>query len=67
MDNYLSSLISSVFKKQPKGAEPDSPDATPGRRSERAPARGVGGNNEQAGYDRADRVDMRQLIQSTRQ
>lgn len=66
MDNYLSSLISSVFKKQPKSADPDSPDATPGRRSDRAPAHGTGGNNEQAGYDRADRVDMQQLIQSTR-
>jgi membrane protein required for colicin V production len=67
MDNYLSSLISSVFKKPKGGADPDSPDATPGRRSDRAPARGAGGNKEQAPYERADRVDMQQLIQSTRQ
>lgn len=66
MDNYLSSLISSVFKKQ-KGIDPDSPDATPGKRSERGRDRGSAGNNDQAGYDRADRADMRQLIQSTRQ
>jgi membrane protein required for colicin V production len=67
MDNYLSSLISSVFKKPKGGADPDSPDATPGKRSNRGGARGPSGNNEQAGYDRSDRVDMRQLIQSTRQ
>jgi membrane protein required for colicin V production len=67
MDNYLSTLISSVFKRQPKVTDPDSPDATPGRRSDRGgPAKGAGGNNEQAAYDRSDRVDMQQLIQSTR-
>jgi membrane protein required for colicin V production len=67
MDNYLSSLISSVFKKPKGGVDPDSPDATPGKRSERGGTPRTGGNDEPAGYDRSDRTDMRQLIQSTRQ
>ena len=65
MDNYLSSLISSVFKKPKGGTDPDAPDATPGKRSDRGGSQGAGGNSEQAGYNRADRTDMRQLIQST--
>ena len=65
MDNYLSSLISSVFKK-PKGGDPDSPDATPGKRSDRTPSREAGESKEQSPYQRADRLDMQQLIQSTR-
>jgi membrane protein required for colicin V production len=67
MDNYLSSLLSTVFKRQQKGNEPDQPDAPPGRRSDRGGSTvGANASNEQAGYDRSDRVDMRQLIQGTR-
>src|SRR6202795_4391288 len=60
MDNYLSSLISSVFKKQQqKGTEPDTPDAPPappGKRSDRGgPAGTPNTRNDQAGYDRSDR------------
>jgi membrane protein required for colicin V production len=67
MDNVLSSLFSTVFKPKQKGNESDQPDAPPGKRSDRggstAPANA---SNEQVGYDRSDRVDMRQLIQGTR-
>jgi membrane protein required for colicin V production len=67
MDNYLSSLFSSVFKKQQqKGNDPDTPDAPPGKRSDRqGPARTADPHDDQAGYDRSDRVDMRQLIEGT--
>jgi membrane protein required for colicin V production len=65
MDNYLSSLFSTVFKRQQKGNEPDAP---PGKRSDRGGSTGAANaSNEQAGYDRSDRVDMRQLIQGARQ
>ena len=66
MDNYLSSLFSTVFKKQ-KGNEPESPDAPPAKRSDRGGStEPANARNEQAGYDRSDRADMRQLIQGTR-
>jgi len=67
MDNYLSTLFSTVFKRQQKGNDPDQPDAPPGKRSDRGGSTGAANaSNEQAGYDRSDRVDMRQLIQGTR-
>jgi membrane protein required for colicin V production len=67
MDNYLSSLFSTVFKRQQKGNEPDQPDAPPGGRSDRGGSTGpANASNEQAGYERSDRIDMRQLIQDTR-
>ncbi len=67
MDNYISSLLSSVFKGRQKGNEPDTPDAPLGKRSDRGGSTvGENASNEQAGYGRSDRVDMRQLIQGTR-
>ena len=67
MDNYLSSLFSTVFKKQQqKGNKPDTPDAPPGKRSDRGgPAEAPNPRSEQAGYDRSDRAGMRQLIEGT--
>ena len=68
MDNYLSSLFTTVFKRQPKGNEQETPDAPPDRRSDRSGASGAtNARHEQAGYGRSDRVDMRQLIDGTRQ
>jgi len=61
MDNYLSQW----FKKRQKD-EPDAPDATPGQRSSTSPE-ATGSTAERAGYPRADRADMRQLIDATRQ
>jgi len=67
--NWLMSLLpddpeSTILKrlKRPKGDEPDSPDAPPDQRSEL----GSPGTEpaDRAGYDRTDRVGMRQLIQS---
>jgi membrane protein required for colicin V production len=66
MDNYLSSLFSTVFKGRQKGNEPE-PDAPPGGRSDRGGSTGtINASNEQRGYGRADRADMQQLIQGTR-
>jgi membrane protein required for colicin V production len=65
MDNYLSNLFQTVFKKQPKGNDADTPDAPPGKRSDGRSPTGIANANEQAGYDRSDRKDLRQLIQST--
>jgi hypothetical protein len=63
MDNYLSQW----FKKRPKGGEDQEPPpeaAPPGQRSDvRSPE--VTGS-VQTGYQRADREDMRQLIDATR-
>lgn len=60
MDSIISNLVGNVLKRQPSREE--APEPPPGgRRSERggaAPATG-----EQIGYGRADRADMRQLIQ----
>lgn len=64
MDNYLSTLVGTVFKPKvkPGEREPDSPDSTPGRRGgQLIPANP---RNEQVGYDRSDRKEMRQLIDS---
>src|SRR4029077_8736855 len=68
MDNYLSSLLGSVLKvKSNKPSDTDSPEAPPGKRSERGGSTGApNASNEQPGYGRSDRVEMQQLIQSTR-
>lgn len=61
MDSIISNLVGNVLKRQPGREETPEPPPT-GRRSERggaAPATG-----EQIGYGRADRAEMRQLIQS---
>jgi membrane protein required for colicin V production len=59
MDNYLSQWF-----KRGKGDEQEPPDAPPDQRSDaRSPATTV---QEPAGYQRADRNDMRQLIDATR-
>src|SRR6187549_3009397 len=55
MDNYLSQW----FKKRPKD-EPDTPDATPGQRSDSSPPDVTGSVGARAGYPGADRADMRQ-------
>jgi membrane protein required for colicin V production len=60
MDNYLSSLLSGLFKRQPTKEE--APEPPPGGRSDRGGA-APAARGEQVGYDRADRTDMRQLIQ----
>lgn len=57
MDNYLSQW----FKKRPKGDE-DSPDAPPGQRSDSSSPDTTGSVR----YPRADRTDMRQLIDATK-
>jgi membrane protein required for colicin V production len=62
MDNYLSQW----FKKRQKD-EPDTPDATPGQRSDSASPTITGSATARAGYPTADRTDMRQLIDATRQ
>jgi len=61
MDNYLSQW----FKKRPKD-EPDTPDATPGQRSDSSPPDVTGSVGARAGYPGADRADMRQLIDATK-
>src|SRR5262249_36533489 len=66
MDNYLSSLFQTVFKKQ-KGTDPDAPESPPGKRSERGGAAASADTAELPGYGRSERGDMRQLIESTRQ
>jgi len=67
--NWLMSLLpddpeSTILKrlKRPKGDEPDSPDASPDQRSDLGSPGGDPG--DKAGYDRTDRVGMRQLLQS---
>src|SRR5436189_3155118 len=61
MDNYLSQW----FKKRPKD-EPDTPDATPGQRSDSSPPDVTGSVGARAGYPGPDRTDMRQLIDATK-
>ena len=61
MDNYLSQW----FKKRPKGDE-DTPDATPGQRSDSSSPDVTGSVAHAAAYPRSDRTDMRQLIDATK-
>ena len=64
MDNYLSQLL-----KKRKGDELDPPEASPGQRSGLGNPLGspevTGSVKNPAGYQRADRNDMRQLIDAT--
>ncbi|HWP26420.1 MAG TPA: CvpA family protein [Xanthobacteraceae bacterium] len=60
MDSIISNLVGNVLKRQPGREETPEP-APGGRRSERGGA--APGTGEQVGYGRADRADMRQLIQ----
>src|SRR4051812_47569179 len=61
MDSYLSQW----FKKRPKGDEPDTPDATPGQRSDMGTP-DVTGSLRSPAYPSSDRTDMRQLIDATK-
>ena len=65
MDNYLSNWFQTVFKKQPKGNDQDTPESPPGKRSDGRNPVGSPNVTDQAGYDRSDRKDLRQLIQGT--
>jgi len=60
MDNYLSQW----FKKRPKGDD-DTPEATPGQRSDSS-SPDVTGSVRSTAYPRSDRTDMRQLIDATK-
>jgi membrane protein required for colicin V production len=62
MDSYLSQW----FKKRQKD-DADTPIATPGQRSDSASPGITGSVSASAGYPMADRTDMRQLIDATRQ
>ena len=61
MDNYLSQLL-----KKKKGDEQEPPpEASPGQRSDAGSRDVTGSVSNPAGYQRADRTDMRQLIDAT--
>ena len=62
MDNYLSQW----FKKRQKD-DADTPNATPGQRSDSTSPGITGSVSARVGYPTADRTDMRQLIDATRQ
>jgi membrane protein required for colicin V production len=62
MDNYLSQW----FRRRPRGDEQEPPDAPPGSRTERSAPSTTASVPEPGGYPRADRTDMRQLIDATR-
>jgi membrane protein required for colicin V production len=61
MDNYLSQW----FKRRPKGDEQEPLDAPPDQRSDLGGPATTATVREPAGYPRADRTDMRQLIDAT--
>jgi membrane protein required for colicin V production len=65
MDNYISSLVGNVLNKRqpgkPSDRDQDSPDSPPRRGGSLVPA---SPRNEQLGYNRSDRREMRQLIES---
>jgi len=63
MDNYLSQW----FKRRPKGDEQEPPEAPSGRRSNLGFPEITGATQPRDGYQRADRTDMRQLIDATKQ
>jgi membrane protein required for colicin V production len=67
--NWLMSLLpddpeSTILKrlKRPKGDEPDAPDQPSDQKSDNGSPGGA--RDEKAGYDRTDRVGMRQLIET---
>ena len=63
MDSYLSQIL----KRRPKGEEQEPPDAPPpGQRSDRGAPAITGSVPAPAGYQRADRTDMKQLIDATK-
>jgi membrane protein required for colicin V production len=66
MDNYLSQW----FKKRPKGGDDQEPppeaSPPPGQRSDSSSPEVTGSVRAQAGYERSDRNDMKQLIDATR-
>ena len=68
MDNYLSQWL----KKRPKGEEQEPPDAPPadvpppGKKSDLRPPATTASVPQPAGYPRADRTDMKQLIDTTK-
>ncbi len=61
MDNYLSQW----FRRRPKGDEQEPPDAPPDRRSDLGAPTTTATIRDQV-YPRADRTDMRQLIDATK-
>ena len=63
MDNYLSQW----FKRRPKGDEQEPPEAPSGKRSNLGFPEITGAVQSRDGYQRADRTDMRQLIDATKQ
>jgi len=63
MDNYLSQW----FKRRPKGDEQEPSEAPPGRRSNLGFPEITGAVPSRDGYQRADRTDMKQLIDATKQ
>jgi membrane protein required for colicin V production len=63
MDNYLSQLL----KKKPKTDDEPPPEAAPGQRSDFNGPSVTGSVRQPAGYQRADRNDMKQLIDATKQ
>ena len=62
MDNYLSQW----FRKRPNGDEQEPPDTPPDRRSDLGAPTTTATIRDPAGYPRADRTDMRQLIDATK-
>lgn len=61
MDSYLSKIL----KKPPKD-EPDTLSAPPGQRSDSSAPDVTGSVRQPQAYPRADRIDMRQLIDATK-
>ncbi len=61
MDSYLSKIL-----KKPAKDEPDALTAPPGQRSDSAAPDVTGSVRQPQAYPRADRTDMRQLIDATR-
>jgi hypothetical protein len=63
MDNYLSQML----RRKPRGDEQEPPDGPPpDRRSGVQGPTVTGSVPDKGGYPRADRTDMRQLIDATR-
>jgi membrane protein required for colicin V production len=62
MDNYLSQW----FRRRPRGDEQEPPDAPPDSRTDLGAPATTASVPAPGGYPRADRTDMRQLIDATR-
>jgi membrane protein required for colicin V production len=65
MDSY----VNQIFRKRPKGGDDQDspPDATPGQRSDLSAPQVTGSIQRGTVYQRADRADMKQLIDATKQ